>query len=101
MSLAINQSPMIPIAMLLPNIQLGVPSTMVIILLLLTFITWNFQQGCYRTLPLRVTPFTMFNNTYNQQDCCKKNILHMDLYNSSHFNIYNDHPVGKKTSVTT
>jgi len=51
------------------NIQLevNVPSTVVIIFPLLTFIAWNFHKGFYRTLPLQGKPLWLFNNTYNQK----------------------------------
>ena len=45
-----KKSQVIPITRILPNIQLGisVPSFMVIIFPLFTFITWNFHHGCFK-----------------------------------------------------
>ena len=61
----------------------------------------NFDQGCYKTLPLVGTLSSVFNNTYNQQGFCKKRILPIKLSNISHYSIYNDHPGEKKTNMTT
>ena len=64
---------------------------MVIIFPLLTFITWNFHEGCYGTFPLGGTPSLVFNDTYKQQYHWKQNILPMKHYNTTRCNIYNDH----------
>jgi len=66
---------------------------------LLTFITWNFHQGCYKTLPLGGTPSLVFKNTYNQKQFVIK--LSMDIYNLAQFNIYNDQPAEKQTNMKT
>ena len=34
----------------------------------INFITWNFDQGCYKTLPLAGASSLVLNGTYNQQD---------------------------------
>ena len=74
---------------------------MVIIFPLLTFITWNFHQGCYRTLPLGETPSSVFKETYKKQEYFKKNMLPMEIYNLAHCSIYNDQPAEKKTNMET
>ena len=63
--------------------------------------TWNFHQGCYRTLPLGGTPSLVFNGTYNQHDCWKQNILPMELFNTTCCNIYNERPAQNQNIKTT
>ncbi len=97
-----EQSQVVPITGIFPNIQLGIsaPSSVVIILPLFTFITWNFHVGCYRTLPLGATPSSMFNNTYNHKTVAK-HIMSMEIYNIDRCNIYNDHLAKKQTNMRT
>jgi len=66
--------------------------TLAIIFPLLTSLHGIFFHGCYKTLLLGGTPSSIFNDTYNQQDYCKKNIFPMKLYNIAKSSIYNGHP---------
>ena len=56
------------------------------------FITWNFHQGCYKTLPLGGHCPRCSITHIPQQNHWKENILPMELYNIAQCNIYNDHP---------
>jgi len=61
----------------------------------------NFLPGLLQNPPPWGTLSLVFNNTYNQQVCCKQNILPMELYNLDRCSIYNDHPAEKQTNMTT
>jgi len=46
------------------------------------------------------TPSLVFNDTYNQQDHWKENILPMELYNLDRCSIYSEQSVEKQTNMT-
>jgi len=60
------------------------------IIVALYIFTWNFTRAVTEPPPLQGTSSSMFNNTYNQQDYWKENILPMELYNIARCSIYND-----------
>jgi len=61
----------------------------------------DFYEGCYKTLPLGGASSSVFNDTYNQQDSWKQNILPMDLYNTSRCSIYNHHLLNMENILFT
>ena len=68
-----------------------------------SFINFYYKEFSPRLLqnpPLGGTSLSMFNEIYNQQDYCKKNILLMDIYNLVRCSIYNDQLIEKQTNIT-
>ena len=61
----------------------------------LTFITWNFHQDCYKTLPLGDTVLGVQSHIY-LRNMLKEDILLMELYNTTRCNIYNERSAQEK-----